>query len=90
MDSGSTQVSYKEHAVRWIVEVLIISVIGGVINFSIVSGIGGRGSFFFSLGISLVVALVSGVLLFRHVDTLILKRIAQSQNDSKLSTKEEQ
>lgn len=85
MSVDGTQVSYKSHAIRWIAEVLIVSVIGGILNFSVASGIGGRGSLFFSLVISLAVALASGFLLFRHVDTLILKRIAQAQNGGTFS-----
>lgn len=79
MSTDSTEVSYKSYAIRWIAEVLIVSVIGTVINLSVGSGVGGRGSLYFSLMISLGVAIASGFLLFRHVDTLVLRRIAQVQ-----------
>lgn len=85
MSEIEQNVSYKSHAVRWIAEVLIVAVMGGLLNFTVAAGIGGQGTVIFSLIISLGVALASGFLLFRHVDTLILKRLGQAQNSGSIS-----
>ena len=81
------EVDYKGHAIRWIAEVLMVAVIGGFLNFILAAGIGGQGAVIFNLIISLGVALASGFLLFRHVDTLILKRLGQAQNSANRSAR---
>lgn len=69
---------YKEEATRWIVEVLIIATVGSVINWVLIfSGPSPNPLLAFVVNIGLVVA--GSFLLFRHVDTLIFKRLSQFQ-----------
>jgi hypothetical protein len=78
MPSNSDEV-YKGQARRWLMEVLVISVAGGLVNLVL--------SYIFSGGVYILLSLIIGFgililnayLLFRHVDTLILKRLAQSK-----------
>jgi hypothetical protein len=78
MPSNSDEV-YKGQARRWLMEVLVISVAGGLVNIVL--------SYIFSGGVYILLSLIIGFgililnayLLFRHVDTLILKRLAQSK-----------
>lgn len=70
---------YKKQAKKWIIEVVVISLVGGFINLILSTTVSGLGFVLLSFVVSLGVILVNALLLFRHVDTLVLKRIAQAE-----------
>lgn len=77
--SARSNVDYTQHAKRWVLEIFVLSVIGGIINLFIISAGEGFGSFVLAFLVYVGVVLTSAFLLFRHVDTLILKHIVQAQ-----------
>jgi len=72
---------YVGPAKQWIVQVLSIGVVAGAINAAIVLNRIELAPIFTVL-VNLTAVVIASFLLFRHVDTLILKRLAQSKGQS--------
>jgi len=72
---------YVGPAKQWIVQVLVIGVVAGAINAAIVLNRIELAPIFTVL-VNLTAVVIASFLLFRHVDTLILKRLAQSKGQS--------
>lgn len=69
---------YVGPAKEWILQVVVIGIIAGAINAVIVLSRPGFAPVFTIL-VNLTAVVIASFLLFRHVDTLILKRLAQME-----------
>lgn len=72
---------YADIAKKWIIQVIIIGVVAGAVNGIIVINQFGLAPVFAVL-VNLVAIVIASLLLFRHVDTLILKRLMQMQGEN--------
>lgn len=83
MTNGDTlsnyDTDYRKEAYRWIVEVVIIGTIGSILNWFLIFNWSSSIFFVFIINVCLTVA--GSILLFRHIDTLIFKRISQLQGN---------
>jgi uncharacterized protein (DUF58 family) len=80
MPSNSDEM-YKGQAKRWLVKVIVIFIVGGLVNLILSYIFSGGVYIFLSIITGFGILILSTYLLFRHVDTLILKRLAQSKED---------
>lgn len=73
---------YREQATRWLIEVIAVSIFAGVLNFVLSALLPNFTYLLLSLILILGLALINTLLLFRHIDTLILKRLAAVQEET--------
>jgi hypothetical protein len=78
MASNSDEI-YKSQARRWLIEVTFVSFVGGLINLFLFSVFSGGVYIILIIITAFSVLIFNAYLLFRHIDTLILKRLAQSK-----------
>ena len=74
--------THRIQARKWLIQVIIVSAIGGVINMMFIATAQNSNStaFFFIFITNIAVALVNVYLLFGHIDRLIIKRIQQAED----------
>ena len=72
---------YRDQATKWLVEVIGVSIVAGVLNFALFIAFPSILFALLSLILILAFAMVNAILLFRHIDTLILKRLAAIQEE---------
>jgi hypothetical protein len=72
---------YQEEAKQWIMEAVIIITIGLIVEGFLISG-GSSGGIVLALLVNIGLIVVVSIRLFRHIDTLILKRLSQYEAGS--------
>lgn len=76
MTSELRDKAYHGPAKKWIAQVLAIGFGTGIFNMVVVTG-GGVGGILVAFLVNFAASIAAAFLLFRHVDTLILQRIAE-------------